>query len=153
MQHRRLIPVVLGVALAGACGDADAPNPAQQGSLERVDRYELHGEIYSLPAPDSPASALRIRHEPIADFRNAAGDVVGMRAMVMEFPVAAGVSLDGLDVGDKVAFSFEVRWSETGVPDWQLTSIRRLPAETEPDTQPRRGPAEGDNPPDPNQPG
>ena len=53
---------------------------------------------------------------------------LGMASMIMSFPVAAGVSLDGLAVEDKVSFTMEVNWGAN--PIYQITRIAELPPDT-----------------------
>jgi hypothetical protein len=89
--------------------------------------YVVRGRIEELPQPGSPASSLQIRHEPIPDYVRSDG-TLGMNSMVMPFPVAPGLSLGGLAVGDAVEFVWEVR--KTGDPRSAVTKITRLPPDT-----------------------
>lgn len=91
--------------------------------------YTVRGKIESLPEPGKPASELRIQHEPIDNFVGQSGKVVGMDSMTMGFPLAKGVSLEGLAVGDVVEATFEVRWKSH--PRFQTTKLVKLPADTE----------------------
>lgn len=87
--------------------------------------YTVLGTVAALPDPAKPASEFQIAHEEIPDFVGSGGDVVGMKAMTMPFPLAPGVSLDGLAIGDAVTFTFAVNWNvETGHP-WMLTAIEK----------------------------
>jgi Cu/Ag efflux protein CusF len=70
-----------------------------------------------------------VYHEPIDNFVGADGKVVGMGTMTMPFPLAKGVSLEGLSVGDIVEVTFEVRWKSH--PRTQTTKVVKLPAGTE----------------------
>jgi len=102
----------------------------------RTDVYEgILGEIVAMPAGDENPE-MRIRHQQIPGFKNEAGEVPvtpdgipGMRSMQMPFPVAQGVSLGTLAVGDKVRFSFRVNWG--GSTPWELTAIEKLDPDTE----------------------
>lgn len=100
-----------------------------------VNTYHVRGIIASLPEPGKPASELQIQHEAINDFVDASGVVAGMNAMTMPFPnLAPGVTLDGLVVGDKIAFAFTNTWSgppNARKPGWVVDSIAKLPADTE----------------------
>jgi hypothetical protein len=52
--------------------------------------------------------------------------------MTMPFPnIAEGVSLDGMDPGDKVSFSFEVRYENGRMRSYEVVGWEELPAETE----------------------
>lgn len=119
-----LFVLVLGAALActngGTGGGADDPEaPAH--------RYTVNGEIVALPDPARPdGTDLYLRHEAIPDFVGVDGATVGMEAMTMGFPLASGVDLAGLEVGDAVVFDFEVRWQ--GSPPLQVTRVERRDA-------------------------
>jgi Cu/Ag efflux protein CusF len=92
-------------------------------SAEAADAsYIVNGVIESLPRPGKPGSQLIIHHEEIPDFVGKSGSK-GMKEMSMPFPLGAGVSLDGLSVGDKVRFDFSVDWSKS--PAYWITSIAR----------------------------
>lgn len=129
--------VLVGAALAGcserpaspppASDEAPAETSAAAGDVQ-IDTYTVRGEIEELPEPGRPMSALRIHHEAIDNFVNRAGKVVGMGSMTMEFPVAEGVSLEGLAVGQKVEFTFAMARTPTG--GYRVTAIRPLPDET-----------------------
>ena len=89
----------------------------------------MRGQVTALPDPSDPLSNLRLRHEAVDDFVGMDGEVVGMDSMNMPFPVAEGLSLEGLEVGDPVVFTLEVDWD--GDPAYQVTRIERLPEGTE----------------------
>jgi Cu/Ag efflux protein CusF len=93
-----------------------------------TDMYTVRGIVEKLPAAEGPDKSLYIHHAAIADFRDENGKTVGMMAMTMPFPVGDGVSLDGIEPGDPVEFTFSVRWRpETG---YKVTAIHELPAGT-----------------------
>jgi Cu/Ag efflux protein CusF len=50
-------------------------------------------------------------------------------SMTMPFPVAEGVSLEGIAPGDAVEFTFEVTWQPRA--GYRVTEIHELPAGTE----------------------
>jgi len=112
--------------LAVACGGAA---PDESGPAGDVHVYEVRGRVTALPDPADPLSNLRIRHEPVPSFVSIDGEVVGMDSMNMPFPVADGVDLAGLAVGDKVWMTFEVDWD--GEVPYQATKIDKLPADVE----------------------
>ena len=126
----------IGAAMASAmllalwschvAGCSRAPAPAPATKADQV--YTLRGQIAMLPDPAKPANELQIRHEPIPNFVNKEGKVVGMNAMIMPFTPAPGLSLSELAVGDIVEFTFEVRW--TSRPASRVTTIRKLAADT-----------------------
>ena len=112
-----LVPVLVTTLACGPgeSGDAEATSPGDGD-------YTVRGEITQLPEGDGP---LTVRHEAIPDFVSIDGEVVGMDAMTMPFPLADGVSLDGIDAGDPVEFDLEVRWE--GSPPYRITRIEELP--------------------------
>ena len=100
--HRRrdarvLFPTLL---LLAACGEPSADRPP--------DVYTVRGVVRQLPS--ALANELHVRHEAIADFRDADGEVVGMESMTMPFPLADAALTAGVEPGDKVEMVFEVRW-------------------------------------------
>ncbi len=109
-------------------GDADRTPDTYSG---------IRGEITQLPDSTVPGSELKIHHEQIRDFKTKDGTIsvtkegiAGMRSMTMPFPLGEGVSLDSFSIGDKVSFDFVVNWGNNR-PAWEITSIEKLPADTE----------------------
>jgi len=134
------IPIHAVALLAAACCLASCgKEPASPDSVAEAepttgDTYHVRGRITELPDESSPFSALRIHHEPIPDFKDREGTVrsyddgsTGMRAMIMEFPLGPGESLDGFGVGDAVAFDLTVTW---GSPPYFVTNLVKLDAGT-----------------------
>ena len=74
-------------------------------------------------------SAVIVRHEAIADFRDREGEASPMDSMAMRFFRPAELRVDGLAEGDPVELTFEVRWR--GEHTLTLTGLRELPANTE----------------------
>lgn len=127
-RHRsRLLALALPAVLAGAfltlagCG---------AGADEAAQVYEVRGQVRQLPGASAGAgdSGLLLAHEAIDDFVDREGKVVGMDPMTMSFPVAEGVSLDGVDVNDVVEIELQVDWK--GEPAVQVTRVEELPAGT-----------------------
>ena len=101
----------------------------------RTDRYDaVRGTLVGVP--DKPGGNLQIDHEALPSFKRADGDVVGMKEMVMPFPLGDGVELGGLGPGDPITFSFEVRWRQDGVPSYAVTEIQRRDADADADADP-----------------
>lgn len=122
-QTRLAILVVasIGAVVAAAIFVAtrQGPKTEEQVPVERT-AYTVAGTIDVL---EDEAGEMLIDHEPIPEFKDGSGRVVGMGAMVMAFKVADGVDLGDLSAGDDVIFTFEVWWEpET---DWELTAIER----------------------------
>lgn len=126
---RRAIVLLTATAAVAVPGCGEGLPQAQED--RRVDAiYETRGQIASLPDPTNPTSEFMIHHEAIDDFVHQDGVMRGMNAMVMPFPaVADDVSLEGIDVGDIVVFSFDVAWE--GDPKWMVTAIEEVDPATE----------------------
>lgn len=84
----------------------------KQAALAPADQtYTVPGTIQALPVPGDVRQPLKIHHELIPHFVGSDGRVIGMPEMSMPFPdVAPGVDLSSLTVGQRVEFTFEVRW-------------------------------------------
>jgi hypothetical protein len=104
---------------------------AEPGAARQLDDgtwvYTSRAQVAQLPV--SVTTDFQMRHEPIPEFRDRDGNVIGMNAMVMLFPVADGVSIEPLQVGDFVLFEMRVDWDDQ--PAWALTAWERLPDDTE----------------------
>jgi Cu/Ag efflux protein CusF len=113
--------IALAVAACGGSEPADSARPA------RIHVYEMRGQIAKLPDAGDADPRMFIRHEPIHDFINPAGQTEPMGAMTMPFHVAPDVSLAGLAAGDKVAFRWEMNWDANRE---RITRIARLAPDT-----------------------
>ena len=128
-----------------ACAEK-APPPAEPSAV-----YEVRGMVRKLPKQPKAGAEVRILHEEITDFRTETGEVVGMESMAMPFPVADAGLLEGVEVGDRVNFTFEVRWETDGYP-LLLTELAKLPEATRltfelpSDAGSEEPPADGDAP-------
>lgn len=138
------------IALAGAslfslcaltlglgCSDRSQPDAdASPTGVVRQDNYQdILGVVATVPVAGKPGSEFKIHHEHIPGFKSkdgvvfvAADGVPGMKSMVMAFPLGPGISLDGIEAGDKVRFSFEVNWG--GSPPWRVTALEEIDADT-----------------------
>lgn len=117
------IAVVLVGPLAGCSKNNNAPTA----------RYTVRGEIAALPVANDPTSDFRVHHEAIPSFRASWPDgPLGMKSMTMPFPVAEGLSLDGLKVGEAIELTFAVDYDpKTGkVSSFRATAVKPLPAGT-----------------------
>lgn len=120
---RLALPLVLVLAMTAAGCGRRAQSPAA-GSAERI---PVRASVTQLPGDDN---LLYLHHEAIHAFRDQDGKVVGMDSMTMPFPVAKGLSLDGIRTGDKVTATLEVDWK--AVPGVQVVAIEKLPADAPP---------------------
>lgn len=114
--------MLIPIAFAGC--DRQAPSAA----ASVVATHTVRGQIESLPEKDNPASSLSIKHEDIPGWDRGDG-TKGMRSMEMAFPVAQGVSLDGLAISDKVEFVVE-QTPRDPIP-YRVVRIGKLPADTQ----------------------
>ncbi len=121
-NHTRRTLLALGLLLLGCRGASDvetAPaKPADQ-------TYQVRGVLASV---NQERSSVEIQHEEIPDFANASGKKVGMAAMTMPFHVGPNVDLKSLAVGDKVAFTLEVRWENKR--ELYIPQLSQLPKDT-----------------------
>lgn len=148
------LTALLAAALlsASGCGNSEPthgtlePAPAS-GPMLADHAYTVRGQITQMPDPGK--SPMRIHHEALPNFFSRDNQRVGMNAMVMGFPIRQGVSIDGLAVGSKILFTFEVTWQGEG-PPWEITRITPLPDDTQLDFMSPGSRSEMD---DPNEPG
>jgi Cu/Ag efflux protein CusF len=96
-----------------------------------MDFYVVRGRIDSLPDPAKPTSEFIAYHEPIDNFRDASGTIVGMNSMKMPFPIGKHVSLEGFAVNDFVEIEFVVRYTDEGLGRWWIVRLQHLPSDTE----------------------
>ena len=118
-----------GCAPAEKESSHESPEISGEAAGAGVKVYTVRGQITQLPDPERPGSQLMVHHEMIPDFENAEGEVVGMNAMIMPFPLAEGLSLEGFEPGDKVEMTFEMRFKPKTF--YEVTELSALPAETE----------------------
>jgi len=123
------------LCLCAGCGEsppaAAFPEPDQVYS-------DVRGRVTVLPGEGPIADPLHIKHEAIPEFVGWDGQVhvnrdgsTGMNAMEMPFPeIAPGVSFEGIEPGDPVAFEFAVAW-DGRAPRYWLTAVSELPADVE----------------------
>ena len=135
MMRALTLPALTTLLLLAACGGEPEPPAAPPAT------YQVRGLVRQLPDPEHPSRALMIHHEAIPDFKDERGEMVGMGAMTMPFPVVDPALLEGLATGDKVAFELEVAWNET--PPVRVTRIDKLPPETELDFSKKPAASEG----------
>lgn len=103
---------------------------------ERGRNHIVRAEVTQVPSPGS--SELYLRHEAIDDWAGRDGTVQGMDTMTMGFAVAEDVSLDGIEVGDKVEATLRVDW-QADMPV-EITGLRELPPDTKLEFRAARAP-------------
>ena len=121
LRMRRFLLLIPALLMA-ACSQTSGPKLAPADHV-----YETRGVIERLQ--DRSDERLMILHEEIPDFVGFDGKVAPMGSMTMPFQVGPGVSVSGLAVGSKVAFTFELRWR--GPVDLLITSLEILPEDTQ----------------------
>lgn len=128
--------LALAASLPGLSGCARRQPPSNEPTIEKH-VYTVRGQVIALPSADAPAAEFQVRHEAIPHFRASATEL-GMDTMAMPFPLAEGLSLVGVKVGDKVTVTFEVDFdSDAGRPaGYRATKVEPLPPETELDWTP-----------------
>ena len=121
-----------------ACSDREkGPTDEQvRGEFEaevcRIVEYTVRGEVVSLPTADE---AMMVRHEAIPEFKEPGG--MGMDVMVMPFPFADGLDIEGIAPGDKLALTFSVDYEEGWSPlDYRVIRFEALPQEAQLDFTP-----------------
>lgn len=141
MSTRVMMTMALAATLAlAACGGGGG-DQQQAADEPGTDRYTVRGQVVRLPQ-ETGDTAMYIRHAEIPDYKNEDGEVVGMMAMTMPFPVGEGVSIEGLAPGDPVEFTFTVRYKPTG--RYEIVAIEELPAGTDVDGDGHEGHDHGD---------
>ncbi len=110
---------VSGAAGAAGCGS----------DREAVASYHVRGLVKELSG-SGPDGRVMIHHQAVAAFKDRDGHASQMESMQMIFGFAPPLSAASasLHVGDKIAFDFQVRWSES--PALVVTKLTKLPADT-----------------------
>ena len=124
----RLAGIALVLTALAACGPGGGQN-ADREEAASARTYQVRGVLRSLPDPATGGGQLQIRHEAIPDLVGTGGEVEGMAAMTMAFPVADEVDLTGFGAGDPVRFDLRVDWD--AARPVAVTAIEKLPVGTE----------------------
>ncbi len=69
--------------------------------------YTVKGIIKGMPGDGLAKNEMLVKHQPIPDYRDDTGAIVGMMAMTMPFYLKEGLSLDGIKAGDNVELKVE----------------------------------------------
>ena len=78
-------------------------------AAQEVYSYSVTGVVRALPGNGRAANEILVKHDPIPNYRDEAGNVVGMAAMTMPFYLAPETSIQGIQVGDSVELTVEQR--------------------------------------------
>jgi Cu/Ag efflux protein CusF len=93
--------------LVVVCGVA--PLTVSEASAQEVYSYSVTGVVKALPGNGRAANEIIVKHDPIPNYRDEAGNVVGMAAMTMPFYLSAQASIEGIQVGDSIELTVEQR--------------------------------------------
>ena len=108
-----LCSMALFGCLAPLAGCGDPEQPATEAAVAATHRYDVAGEVLAVQGPVAGLTRLSIAHEEIPAFRDLETDeVVGMPAMTMPFPVAAGLAIPA--EGERVRFTLLVDGNDHG---------------------------------------
>ena len=121
------ILLMFGVILAAGCSQGQMGDQPQEAASD-IQMYVIRGEVISIPQADKPGTQFIVKHEPIDNFRDASGQIVGMNTMGMPFTPGKDVSLEGIRPGDKIEMRWFLQW-KPGVKEY-VESVRKLPEET-----------------------
>lgn len=92
-----------------------------------METYVVRGRFQSFRATPG-GGVMMAHHEEIPTFKDRTGKVIGMKEMIMDFPLAEGVSVQGIAAGAPIEIEFVVDWSKA--PFHHATRVTTLPAET-----------------------
>jgi Cu/Ag efflux protein CusF len=84
-------------------------NATSVALAQDVYSYTVKGVVKALPGNGRAANEILVKHEPIPDYRDQSGKVVGMMAMTMPFYLSEKLSAEGIKVGDNVEMVVEQR--------------------------------------------
>lgn len=91
--------------------------------------YTSRGKAVHVPSGTRPGEKIVIHHEAIPHFKDRKDDVVGMESMQMSFELGEAKLVEGVQPGQPIRFTFEVRW-EGDVP-LRVIAMEALPDNTE----------------------
>ena len=119
---------MLGAIISAGCSRGQTYEQTA-AAVSDAQAYVVRGEVISVPQADKPGTEFIVKHEPVDNFRNASGQIVGMSTMGMPFTPGKDVLLDGIKPGDKI----EMRWVMQWKPEAKeyVESVRKLPMETQ----------------------
>ena len=119
---------MLGAIIAAGCSHGQRSDQPE-GAASDARRYVIRGEVISVPQAGRPGTQFIVKHEPIDNFRDASGQIVGMSTMGMPFTPGKDVSLEGIRPGDKIEIQWVIQWKPEAKE--YVESVKKLPAETQ----------------------
>jgi Cu/Ag efflux protein CusF len=122
------IIAMLGAIIAAGCSQGQRNDLTEEAASDaRI--YVIRGEVISVPQAGKPGTQFIVMHEPIDNYRDASGRIVGMDTMGMPFTPGKDVSLEGIRPGDKIEMKWVLQWKPEAKE--YVESVRKLPAETQ----------------------
>lgn len=121
---RALLPVFALALVFAGCGSEPA---TEETSGPGPATYTVRGRVVAMPSTSD--GEIQVEHEAIDDLVDFRGDVVGMDAMTMFFPLGEGAVAEEIVAGDIVEFDLLVDWNAE--PLSKITRIEKLPEDTE----------------------
>jgi Cu/Ag efflux protein CusF len=86
--------------------------------------YSVKGIIKGMPGDGLAKNEMLVKHQPIPDYRDDSGAIVGMMAMTMPFYLKEGLSLEGIKAGDTVELKVEQHLKPTFTEE--VVSIKKV---------------------------
>ena len=86
--------------------------------------FIVKGIIKGMPGDGLAKNEMLVKHQPIPDYRDDTGAIVGMMAMTMPFYLKEGLSLDGIKAGDSVELKVEQHLKPTFIEE--VISIKKV---------------------------
>ena len=86
---------------------------ATNAYAQNVFTYQVTGTVRAMPGNGRAPNELLVKHDPIPQYRDRAGNIVGMKAMTMPFYIAEGVSLEGIELGDAIEMKVQQQLKPT----------------------------------------
>jgi hypothetical protein len=105
----RLAALALSMLVPLATTGCKPSKPPEAATTIVKHTYTVRGEVQQLPDPTDARKEFLVRHEEIPEFKGPQGQL-GMKAMVMPFPLGEGFKADGLSVGQKITLKFTVEF-------------------------------------------
>lgn len=99
-NHMTMMRSIL-VALVAACAVSTS------ALADTAYYYTVKGIIKGMPGDGLAKNEMLVKHQPIPDYRDDSGAIIGMMAMTMPFYLKEGLSLDGIKAGDSVELKVE----------------------------------------------
>lgn len=101
MTKMRYILLALSLTLSSACAASST------ALADTAYYYTVKGIIKGMPGDGLAKNEMLVKHQPIPDYRDDTGAIVGMMGMTMPFYLKEGLSVEGIKAGDSVELKIE----------------------------------------------